>query len=151
MSAPLFENIALRCVLLVITTIIHAARMTGALRVLRPGFWKSWKLGRQAINAVLVVLLVPMMFFASLLEIGAWAPLYMAEGAFSELEPAFYYSAVTFTTLGYGDIVLEDKWRLLGSFQTAVGIIMFGWTTALIYAFVLRLYFQSTLHDQEPH
>jgi hypothetical protein len=147
----LFENIALGCVLLIITTIIHAACMTGALRVLRRGFWKRWKLDRQAINAILVVLLVLMMFFASLLEIGAWAALYLAEGAFSEIEPAFYYSAVTFTTLGYGDIVLDRQWRLLGSFQAAAGIIMFGWTTALIYAFVQRLYFQSTLHDEESH
>jgi hypothetical protein len=46
---------------------------------------------------------------------------------------------VTFTTLGYGDVVLQESWRLTGAFQAANGIIMFGWTTALIFAFVHRM------------
>jgi hypothetical protein len=43
---------------------------------------------------------------------------------------------VSFTTLGYGDIVLGEGWRLLASFEAANGIILFGWTTALIFAFI---------------
>ena len=39
---------------------------------------------------------------------------------------------VTFTTLGYGDVLLNERWRILGSFEAANGIIMFGWTTAII-------------------
>jgi voltage-gated potassium channel Kch len=47
-------------------------------------------------------------------------------------ERALYFSIVTYTTLGYGDIVLDENWRLLSSFQAANGIIIFGWTTAVI-------------------
>jgi hypothetical protein len=47
---------------------------------------------------------------------------------------------VTFTTLGYGDVLLDDRWRLLASFEAANGIIMFGWTTAIVMAVVHRIY-----------
>ena len=65
----------------------------------------------------------------------------MALGEINDLEPAFYFSMVTFTTLGYGDIVLDERWRLLASFEAATGIIMFGWTTAIVLAAVQSTYF----------
>ena len=87
----------------------------------------------------LVSALVLMMFFAALLEIFIWAATYLAVGAMSAFEAALYFSTVTFTTLGYGDVTLSESWRLLGSFEAANGIILIGWTTALIFAFVHRL------------
>ena len=51
---------------------------------------------------------------------------------------------VTFTTLGYGDITLSQQWRLLSSFEAATGIIMFGWTTALVITTVQRVFFSDT-------
>jgi len=123
--------------------------MVGALKVLRREFWKHWGIRRQTVNAILVALVVLMMFYAMLLEIGAWSLLYLATGAFSHIEPAFYFSAVTYTTVGYGDIVLRDHWRVLSSLQAANGIIMFGWTTALIVAFVHRLYLSGGMSQDE--
>jgi hypothetical protein len=55
-------------------------------------------------------------------------------------EAALYFSMVTFTTLGYGDVTLDDSWRLLSSIQAANGVIMFGWTTAQVTAVLQRLY-----------
>jgi hypothetical protein len=71
-------------------------------------------------------------------------------GAFSALEPALYFSTVTFATLGYGDITLNESWRLLASFEAANGIIMFGWTTALIFAVVQRLAAYDQARVAEP-
>jgi voltage-gated potassium channel Kch len=51
---------------------------------------------------------------------------------------------VTFTTLGYGDITLDEKWRVLGAFEAANGIIMFGWTTAIIAASAHHLFFDQS-------
>ena len=53
-------------------------------------------------------------------------------------EEALYFSTVTYTTLGYGDVILDERWRLLGSFEAANGIVMFGWTTALIFVAIRR-------------
>ena len=57
-----------------------------------------------------------------------------------DLEKTLYFSMVTFTTLGYGEIVLGEQWRLLASFEAANGIIIFGWTTAIVVAAVQRVY-----------
>jgi len=80
------------------------------------------------------------MFVVALLEALAWASVYLAFGALKGLEQALYFSLVTFTTLGYGEIVLDERWRLLASFEAANGIIMFGWSTAIVMAVVHRVY-----------
>jgi hypothetical protein len=63
-----------------------------------------------------------------------WAGLYWILGAFSDFETALYFSGVTFTSLGYGDIVLPPHTRLLAPLQAANGLMMFGITTAVFIA-----------------
>ena len=60
-----------------------------------------------------------------------------------------YYSVVTITTLGYGDVVLTGQWRTLASIQAANGVIMFGWSTALLVA-ALSSVSSSFRHSAEP-
>ncbi|MHC5158644.1 MAG: potassium channel family protein, partial [Planctomycetota bacterium] len=86
---------------------------------------------------------VLLMFLASLIEVLVWAFVYLWLNAIEGVEQAFYFSMVTFTTLGYGDVVLQERWRLLASFEAANGIILFGWTTAIVMAVVHRVYFQK--------
>ena len=83
------------------------------------------------------------MFLASIIEVLVWAVTYLVLNAIQGVEKAFYFSMVTFTTLGYGDIVLEERWRLLASFEAANGIIMFGWTTAIVMAVIHHVYFRK--------
>ena len=109
--------------------------------MLRVSHAERWGLVSKSTRATVIACLVLIMFLASMIEAGIWAGTYLAVGAISGLEPALYFSTVTFTTLGYGDVVLDDRWRLLGSIEAGNGIIMFGWTTALIFAAVHRVYF----------
>lgn len=104
-------------------------------------------MGRHFTATILVSALVLLLFLASVLESLLWALTYLASGAIEGLEQALYFSIVTYTTLGYGDITLNEDWRLLASFEAANGIIMFGWTTALIVAVVQRL--ASSLKEEE--
>jgi hypothetical protein len=80
------------------------------------------------------------LFLATIIEVWAWATLYLALGAIGTLEKAVYFSTVTFTTLGFGDITLDEAWRLLSSFEAANGLLMFGWSTALVFAAVQWVY-----------
>jgi voltage-gated potassium channel Kch len=64
-----------------------------------------------------------------------------ASGALPSFEEALYFSTVTFTTVGYGDIILGREWRQLATFEAANGWIIFGWATALIMTVIQRLYF----------
>lgn len=126
-------------VLLVVTTCVHAVA-TGFVMALARGLNAAhWSMRGRLRPMALLAAVVLMFFMASLIEVLLWAITYIWVGALSGLEPALYFSMVTFTTLGYGDVVLTDPWRLLGSFQAATGIIIFGWTTALIVALLQRI------------
>lgn len=61
-----------------------------------------------------------------------WAAIFLIFDVFSELESALYFSVVTFTTLGYGDVVLGTQWRLLGSLTAVNGLIIVGLNTAFL-------------------
>ena len=132
-------NVAIAAFMMIVTTCIHAGGMVIMLHGVRPRGEgpKSW-LRKTRIYWVVTTILV--MFAVALLEALAWASVYLALGALKGLEQALYFSLVTFTTLGYGEIVLDERWRLLASFEAANGIIMFGWSTAIVMAVVHRVY-----------
>jgi hypothetical protein len=90
--------------------------------------------------------LVAWLFLAIALEAMIWALFYLWSPeitALPDLETAFYFSMVTFTTLGFGDVVLTGPWRTLASIQAANGVIIFGWTTALIFFYIQNVYNES--------
>jgi hypothetical protein len=65
--------------------------------------------------------------------------LFMICGEFSDFGTAFYHSAVNYTSLGYGDVIMTPSWRLLGPIETANGMLLFGVTTAMTIAILQRL------------
>jgi voltage-gated potassium channel Kch len=86
----------------------------------------------------ILFLLIPIV-----LDLTLWATFYYLGGALPSFEEALYFSTVTFTTVGYGDIVLGREWRQLATFEAVNGWIIFGWATALIMAVIQRLYFPA--------
>lgn len=136
-------QIALGSVVMVITTIIHAAGMGVGLRWLTATSAEQLQLNSLVIRSLIVGVLVVIMFATTLIEASVWAMVYSMLGAIPDFDEALYFSTVTYTTLGYGDVVLDAQWRLLSSFEAANGIIMFGWTTALIVVSIR--YFSRTL------
>ena len=61
-----------------------------------------------------------------------WALAFLALGAFPDLETAVYFSLVSFTTLGFGDVILPEEWRILSGMEAANGFLFFGLLTALL-------------------
>jgi hypothetical protein len=126
-----------------LSTLIHALFMIGGNHALE---WRLTRFGPSRGHfgrAVLISLLTIWMFLAIVIEAWIWALLYLDDlliEALPDLANAFYFSMVTFTTLGYGDVVLNGQWRTLASIQAANGVIIFGWTTALIFYFIQRIY-----------
>ena len=74
-----------------------------------------------------------------LVEIGLWALVLELCGQFSAFAPAFYNSAGNYTTLGDSSTVLAARWRLLGPIEAGNGMLMFGVSTAAIFAVIQRL------------
>jgi hypothetical protein len=80
------------------------------------------------------------MLLLHLIEAGIWALFYRLAGVLPDFETAFYFSITSYTTVGYGDVVLPAPRRLLGPIEGAVGILMFGWSTAIIVAALTRIH-----------
>ena len=116
--------------------IIHAGGVSSALQWIRQSsrtlrFWRqTW----------LFIRVAGWMIVLHLAEISAWAVLYVWEGAIADIQSALYFSAITYTTTGYGDIVLPADWRLVGGVEALTGILMCGWSTGFFFAIVSRLY-----------
>ena len=127
------------CSVMALCVTIHAAGVTWALRRLRqiaivPAFWPgTWLFIRVAVWIVVL----------HLAEIATWAVLYRWTGALADLPSALYFSAVTYTTTGYGDIVLPPPWRIQGGIEALTGILMCGWSTGFFFAIANRMYVQK--------
>jgi hypothetical protein len=121
------------------TILIHSLALTATVHFFR----RERRLGRTgialSIDIVIASLAISFAFLAHLLEIALWAWLFLICKEFQDFGSAFYHSAVNYTTLGYGDIVMSPAWSLLGPLEGATGALMFGVSTALIFAVTQRL------------
>jgi Ion channel len=116
--------------------VVHAAGLAVALRRLR----------RQPPVALqfrglcwLFIRLAGWMILLHLGEISIWGATYGWRGAMADMTSAFYFSAVTYTTTGYGDLLLPAEWRLVGAVEALTGILMCGWSTGFFFAVVSRV------------
>src|SRR5262249_21703071 len=121
------------------TIFVHALALAATVNLFR----HEKKLGRAGtgtlIDFAIVSLAISFAFVAHLIEIALWAALLIACGEFQEFGSAFYHSAVNYTTLGYGDLLLTPSLRLLGPLEAANGALMFGVSTAMVFAVIQRL------------
>ena len=109
----------------VLASVRFIARRTRGMTELRRTFWVS-------LGAV-----IPL-FFGHFAQVGLWAGVLLLLGALQTYNDAFYFSLVTFATLGYGDIVLAPGYRIFGALGATCGSLMLGWSTALIFAAISR-------------
>lgn len=96
----------------------------------------------------LLALVMFLMLLSNFIQMMAWALLFVLLGEFESFVSAVYFSAVNFATLGYGDIVLTDRWRMLGPLEAATGILMFGVSTAVMTAAIVDLLNRNLLRSQ---
>ncbi|MFN9376091.1 MAG: ion channel [Novosphingobium sp.] len=73
------------------------------------------------------------------IEIWLFALAYMALGAIPQLEPALYFSTISYSTVGYSDVHISPEWRLLGAFESVLGIFLLGWSTAFFFRMTGRI------------
>jgi hypothetical protein len=124
--------------LMALCVLIHTGGVTFALRWVRRQPYAAQRPGRW------MWLFVCVAAWTILLHLGAiavWAFFYFLANVIADLQSAFYFSAVTYTTTGYGDIVLPVEWRLVGGVEALTGILMCGWSTGFFFAIVSRTYF----------
>lgn len=73
------------------------------------------------------------------IEIWLFAIAYLALGAIPALEPALYFSTISYSTVGYSDVHIAEQWRLVGAFESVLGIFLLGWSTAFFFRMIGRI------------
>jgi hypothetical protein len=92
--------------------------------------WESFRILVRVVYGLLIL---------HLLQIIVWAACYQWNGCFPDFETAFYYSATSYSTVGYGDVIPPGNWRIVGSVEAVTGILMFGWSTGVLFSVVNHL------------
>jgi hypothetical protein len=141
----MIERLALATVMVGLTVTIHFFGLMTLLWILRGRahrFHQHEAWGRQGAGILFVVL---GLMLIHTIEVWLYAGLYLAIGALQDLETAVYFSTTSFTTIGYGDVVLGEQWRLVGAIEGANGLLLFGWSTAFLFSVISRM--RALEHD----
>ncbi len=143
-------QISIGIAMIALTVVIHTAGIVVLTAYLRDkGIPIAGRRNYIGVMGVLVLTIVGL-FLMHIVEIWSWAALYVWLGEFESFERAFYFSTVTYTTLGYGDITLQDRWQLLSSVEAVNGIMLFGVSTAFLFAVMRRLFEAASIIEPEP-
>jgi hypothetical protein len=115
---------------------IHAIVMAAVLRVARVADERATSRPSLRLAAVMIAT-VSVLMAAHIAEVAVWSLIYRMVGAAPPGTAFFYFAFVNYTTLGYGDVIPIERWHLLGPMTAMNGVLLFGWSTAVIFA-VLR-------------
>lgn len=131
-------HLALGSLLIVVNVAIQAEMFSALNRRLEPLTLLMRRWFRRFGNTATLVAGVLFVLLAITIQIWVWALAFLLAGAIDGLEPALYFTTVSFTTLGFGDITLDPSWRLLSGITAANGFLSFGWSTAYMVELVRR-------------
>lgn len=124
----------------VVSVVTIAIQALATVLVVRLGRTSAHHLSpRRRIMTLIVVMGVSgiLLTFAHFGEVAIWALMYAVLGVVQQ-KNAYYFAFVNFATLGYGDILPDPRWRVLGPITAANGMLLFGWSTAVLFAVLSR-------------
>lgn len=131
-------QILIGSLLVPVTILVQVAFIQVAIKRLQSLEKKEVKLKTLTITGILSASTLWMLAALST-AIWMWALFFLKLNAFENLEESLYFSMVAFTTLGFGDLILPDQWRILSGVVAANGLILFGLTTAFLFAVLVRI------------
>jgi hypothetical protein len=138
-GVAILRPLAVGSVAVLCTIMIHALAIGATVNFFR----YERKHGLTGISLLvdlpILTLTIAIAFVAHLVEIALWAVLFQICGEFKDFADSYYFSAVNYSTLGYGDVIMSPSWKLLGPLEAAGGALMFGVSTAMIFAVIQRL------------
>jgi hypothetical protein len=126
-------NLTIGTIVISLTVLIHTFGLIAITHIM------SWLVahfrmhGRRS-RVVAMITIVFGLFAVLTVEIWLWAIFHLIIGAFSDIATALYFSTVTSSTLGYGDVLPPERWRLLAALEAVNGFLLIGWSTAYLIA-----------------
>ena len=128
----LFANLLLATLMVAITVVVHFLGLTGLISFAKRRIAVRPLRATVVRQGVMILAVVFGLFALHTIEIWLYAALYMVLGEFPTLEEALYFSTSTFTTVGFGEITLDENWRVLSAIESANGFLLIGWSTAYL-------------------
>ena len=144
----MIKTVLCACLLVASTVFLHASGLV--LMLIRLSKHRNLPTGKFWPGTRLLIGLAWWLILVHLLEISVWAIFYRIQGCMPDLESAFYFSGVTYTTLGYGDMVLAEPWRMLGPVEGLAGILMCGLSTGVFFGVASRFLAAAFSAGQGP-
>lgn len=148
----MIATLALGGLMTILAIIVHLAGILFLLHLLRRNAHRAEaaRNGRDLSRQLALIVVVTLGIFAIHgVEIWLYAFAYVLSGALPDLPTAVYFSAVSYSTLGFGDIVLGPEWRIFGAFEGVTGLILIGWSSAFLLSVTSRL--RMLEHDWEAY
>jgi len=136
-------------ILSTLTLAIECAGMAVLIHWVRASFARGIKMQSLWHTAVLMIRFTSVTILLHLLQILLWAAFYRLR-CFRSWESCFYFSATSYSTVGYGDIVLPPVWRLLGPVEAIMGVLMCGISVSALFAIATRLIGNETQLGRSP-
>jgi hypothetical protein len=128
----MITQLAIGSLVIALSIVVHVAFLVSAIVVLRRK-GESLASGRRLFTLMMTLVLTTLWLMAAhSISVWIWSAAFLLTGTFDALEPAVYFSLVAFTTLGFGDIILGEEWRILSGMAAANGLLLFGFSTAFL-------------------
>ncbi|MEX6633266.1 ion channel [Hyphococcus lacteus] len=143
-GADLHLQLLTSAVLIAATTFVHGVFVAAAAAVFRATTQQAHGSIRFVRDSIVLVLLVSWLMIAHAIEIWMWSLTFLHFELFDNLETALYFSASSYTTLGFGDVLLPEGWRLLAGATAANGFLLFGLSAAFLFDAARQLHLGGT-------
>lgn len=142
MDHSLFNQFAISGLLVLVCVVIHGFGLFRLNRALRSEA-SNERLKRidpvSVRGAMFTLVMVVMLIALHGIEIWLFAAAYLAVGALPDFEEALYYSTISYSTVGFSDELIAPGWRMIAAFESILGVILLGWSTAFLIRILSRI------------
>jgi voltage-gated potassium channel len=122
-----------------LTIVMHLVGLALLVTLMRPHHQRLQSSHARLHQLIIIFGAAFGLFALHTLEIWAYAALYVQLQALPTFDDALYFSTTTYSTLGYGDVILPRAWRIVGAIEGVNGIILLGWSTAFFFSVIERI------------
>lgn len=136
----MFRELLIALGIVAVCVVIHTAGLALFADFLMDRYSQLDRVTTVVRQALLLILVFAVVISLHLIEMSLWATFYFLRGLFQDYETALYFSLVTYGTIGFGDVVLPQRWRLLGGIEGISGVLLCGLSAGFIFAVINALF-----------
>ena len=139
-TKPMLKPLIIACAILGICLVIH---VTGIVFLGQQLVLRREKIQQRAsflYTSQLLIFVFSIIILLHIIEACVWAVFFWANGLFSDFETSIYFSLKSYSTVGYGDVLLPHDWRLLGTIEAITGVLLCGLSAAFLFAIVSAIF-----------